>query len=619
MQGRQVSSTTRRRQSSSRLIGRSWGRRILALACAVLGVLAALPAAASASFPWTNQAEMRYEEGEVRTSFIIETTPGKVIPRHLFLIQPYLDFYRSFGFDRNFFTWGREDSVDSTYMAKHTWTGCGGEIATRQVAVPGSWSHCRPAAVKLDPTANQMLYDVHEGPLTGFVAGDTFVSDICGNWSPANAADKPSPMPTISGVKYEDLNANGARDAGEPGLSGWTIKLYFDGSYVTSTTTGAGGAYSFRLDAEAHPQLGEGKYTLKEESRSGWRQEEKPGTTFVEYGVGNRKYPGNDFGNWRPATISGHKFDDSDVDGVWGSSEKALSSWGIGLSSGDEALTGAEGGYSFSVRPGTYAVAEEVREGWRQTAPGGPGTFERTVISGQKVEGLDFGNVCLGGIDVEPVDDSTGEPVAGLEVRLEEESVPELLENEPPLPREAETTDAAEFGDLLPGVYRVTVFLPDGVFTTDPDTALVDGRFAIVKQVTVGECATTGRPIHVFTESTPGKVTGGELRIELPGGFATGGFVFMAPGGEPRGVLQYHDHVAGLNLHTDRIEGIRIVGEDAWIWGRVEYEGASQRFDLHVTDAGEPGTEDRFELMVTPDYEAGQGETLTGGNVQIHF
>jgi len=620
MRGRQASPTMRRRQSSlsvfwpSGAFRRLRSRRALLLACAVLGVLAAVPTSASANPLWANQAAMLNTTEYLRTSFIIDTREPVFIPRQLFLTQPYFGLYHEFGFDRNFFTWAPPASVGDKYMTGRAWTGCGGSPGV-QVPVPGSWSHCALGAVKTG-SANQMRDDVGSGSLTGFRWGETFVSDVCGNWSPANAADKPPPIPTISGVKYEDLNADGAREAGEPGLPGWTIKIFYEGEYVTSTTTGAGGAYSFRLDADTHHQLGEGKYTLKEESREGWHQEEAPGSIFVKYGVGEHDFAGNDFGNWRPAKLSGHKFDDSNVDGIWDPAEEALSNWGIGLSNGGEALTGAEGDYSFSVRPGAYTVAEAGREGWRQTTPGPPGTFERTVISGEEVEGLDFGNVCLGGVAVEPLDDSTGEPFAGIEVRLEEVSVPGILANEPSPPRTI-AEGAPSFGELLPGEYRVTAFLPEGVFTTDPDAILVEGRFAIVKQVTVGECATTELPIHLFTGSTPGKVTGG-VRLDVPGGFATSGFEFMTRAGSPRGTLEYQDHAAGLNLHTAQIEAIHVSGEVAWIWGKVDYEGALQRFRLRLVDAGEPGREDHFELTVAPDYGAGQGGAIGHGNVQIH-
>jgi SdrD B-like domain len=596
-------------RSSAGLFRRSRAAaRTLALACLVLSAGALLPASAAASFPWADQAALQNEtDGALRATFILDTAPGATISRQLFLSQPYLGFYEGEGFDRNFFTWAPHTAVGDDYMAGKGWTGCG----SVQIAVPGGPSYC--GLVKFGAPGS-MRADVLSGPLTGFKWGEDFISDICGNWSPANTAAKASPEPVISGVKYEDLNANGVRDPGEPGISGWKIELLYEGSHVATTTTGAGGAYSFHLDADTL-SIGGGTYTLKEESREGWHQEEAPGPVVVPFGAGDTTYGGNDFGNWRPATISGHKFDDSNVDGAWGKSEKALPEWGIQLSNGDEILTGAEGSYSFSVRPGTYAAGEALQSGWRQTSPGGSGTRKYTVVSGQVVEGADFGNVCFGGVAVEPFDDSAGKALAGLEVRLEEVSVPGILENEPPLPRT--TTGAPDFTGLLPGTYRVVAFLPEGVFTTDPDAILEEGRFAIVKEVTVSECKTTKLPLHLFTKSTPGKVTGG-IRIAVPGGFATAGFEFMTQAGSPRGTLEYQDHATSLNLHTAAIEAIYVSGNVAWVWGKLNFAGVQQRFRLRLVDEGEPGRKDRFELTVASGYEAGQGGPIADGNVQIH-
>lgn len=575
-----------------------------------LGIFALLPAAASASFSWTNQDALKNDTSEIhRETYIIDSDAGTVLPRQLFLSQPYLSFYEGEGFDRNFFTWAPHTSIDDSYMAGKGWTGCD----SVQVAVANGPSHCAPGAVKFGAPGS-IRGEVTDGPLTGFKWGENWISDICGNWAPANLAPKNGPTPTISGVKYEDLNADGNRDPGEPGIPGWKIELFYEGNHVATTTTGAGGAYSFKLDADSMP-IGGGTYELNEESREGWHQEQAPGPVVVPYGAGDTTYSGKDFGNWRPATISGSKFDDSSVDGLWGEGENGIAEWGIQLSNGDESSTASDGSYSFSVKPGTYTVSELLREGWRQTAPGGTGSREYTVTSGQVVEGADFGNVCLGGVSVDPIDDSTGETLAGMEVRLEEISVPGILENEPSLPQS--TTGTPEFGELLPGTYRVTAFLPEGVFTTDPDAVLVEGRFAIVKEVTVGECETTELPIHVFTQSTPGKVTGG-VRIPVAEGFATAGFEFMTRGGSPRGTLEYQDHATGLNLHTATIEAIYVSGDVAWVWGEVAYKGTAQRFRLRLVDAGEPGREDHFELTVAPGYEAGQGEPIGDGNVQIH-
>ncbi len=69
----------------------------------------------------------------------------------------------------------------------------------------------------------------------------------------------------IRGYKYEDLNANGQQDFGEPDLSGWTIDLLLADGTVRSTTTDHAGQYRFDdvplgagaiLGVAEHQQLG---------------------------------------------------------------------------------------------------------------------------------------------------------------------------------------------------------------------------------------------------------------------------------------------------------------------------------------------------------------------------
>ncbi|MBI4496887.1 MAG: hypothetical protein HY689_03170, partial [Chloroflexi bacterium] len=74
---------------------------------------------------------------------------------------------------------------------------------------------------------------------------------------------------SISGQKFHDLNADGVKDAGEPGLSGWEIHLFGttdDGASVHDhTTTDANGNYSF-------PKVLRGSYTVCETLQVDWTQ-----------------------------------------------------------------------------------------------------------------------------------------------------------------------------------------------------------------------------------------------------------------------------------------------------------------------------------------------------------
>jgi len=69
----------------------------------------------------------------------------------------------------------------------------------------------------------------------------------------------------ISGYKYNDLNGNGKRDAGEPGLTNWTIGIGNSTiPYYASNTTDANGNYSFI-------NVPPGTYIVNETLIPGWK------------------------------------------------------------------------------------------------------------------------------------------------------------------------------------------------------------------------------------------------------------------------------------------------------------------------------------------------------------
>ncbi|MDD1743997.1 MAG: hypothetical protein LUO85_05155, partial [Methanomassiliicoccales archaeon] len=104
----------------------------------------------------------------------------------------------------------------------------------------------------------------------------------------------------ISGEKFNDLDGDGApREAGEPGLGGWTIVLNGTDTvghqFNETTTTLANGSYSF-------PSLPLGTYNISEVLQPGWTQTYP---SFIRYiGInltaGDRNETGVNFGNVRP-------------------------------------------------------------------------------------------------------------------------------------------------------------------------------------------------------------------------------------------------------------------------------------------------------------------------------
>lgn len=684
----------------NRNVGRR-ARRLSMMLCA-LTLVPAGQAAADAT--WANEAAM-INSTFAREDFVLDPGRGSSWTRDQLLgNETYRLYFRSRNME-NILMWAPEGTITPSPATR--WAGCGlsslpgAAISGACPAGRESPAHTSPIGNALTDTTIRALH--HDG---------AFIALACANFSERTVA---GPTPTITGVKYEDVDGDGVRDTGEPLLAGWEMQLYQGGAYAGTTTTDASGRYRFTLDAGDLPNASE-DFEVREVQQAGWVASQTPGAVHIQHGSGSvtvngidfgnyrpatirgikyedldadgdgtadaddprlpgwtidvsgptspapavtdaagvyavsglrpgtyavseRLQPGwrysapadgrhsvtvrsgetltADFGNYRPATIQGAKFDDHDVDRARAASEPGLSGWRIDLTGGRSpaatAVTGADGGYRFDgLVPGTYVVAETLRAGWRQSAPAS-GTHTVTVRSGE-VRGGDFGNVCLGTTRVSITEESTGAPLSGVEVRVEEIAVTGVLANDPPLPRT--TTGTPTFADLLPGTYRVVVFLPPRAYTTDPRLTVVDGRLAVVKRVTVNECAVTDVPVKLFTRST-GKVTGG-MKMPVPGGFATAGFVFMTRQGQPEGSLQYQDHATGLNLHSERIEQIHVAANHAWIGGVVKIDGREYRFELHLVDNGEPGRNDRFELIVENGYREGFDQTIEGGNDQIH-
>ncbi|HXO84548.1 MAG TPA: SdrD B-like domain-containing protein [Gemmatimonadales bacterium] len=64
---------------------------------------------------------------------------------------------------------------------------------------------------------------------------------------PPPPSGPPTGIHSARGVVYEDVDGSGAQDpfAGEMGLAGWEIQLFWDGQFVSSATSGADGSYVF--------------------------------------------------------------------------------------------------------------------------------------------------------------------------------------------------------------------------------------------------------------------------------------------------------------------------------------------------------------------------------------
>jgi|GEM_PF-3544800 len=298
----------------------------------------------------------------------------------------------------------------------------------------------------------------------------------------------------IGGVKFEDLNANGARDPGEPGLSGVTILLTpASGGAARTAVTDASGNFLF---TDVTP----GAYVVNEVVPAGFTQTMPASDGIPVTLASGGTSLNNVFGNFRgilTGAISGLKFNDANGNGVRDPGETGVAGVQITLSACPSpcvpppvagTVTGADGGFSFTGIPfGTYFVSETVPSGFQQTTPA---TREIPVVldfGHQAVSGLLFGNrAVVGSISGTKFNDAngngardTGESgVSGVTIQLRN-SAGQLS---------TATTDASgnfSFTNLPAGAYVLSEVVPAGSVQTLPG-----GGAAINITLTPGQNAT---------------------------------------------------------------------------------------------------------------------------------
>ena len=233
---------------------------------------------------------------------------------------------------------------EGKYNNASTWEafGFGACVKTDGSQLPGNQSYTLappPAGTAytlliLKPGNNQILIPDGDPADPGPVPGDYYWS-LQQGLSHVIVCYRDIDSGTKSGVKFEDLDADGIKEPGEPGLEDWTIKVFNDndssetlsaGDTIEATQdTGISGVYSF--------SLAPGDYIACEEAQGlpgTWLQSSPSGSICEFDAIDATLAPGgyaftitsggshvdNDFGNWRPATKNGVKFHDLDADGV---------------------------------------------------------------------------------------------------------------------------------------------------------------------------------------------------------------------------------------------------------------------------------------------------------------
>jgi uncharacterized delta-60 repeat protein len=251
-----------------------------------------------------------------------------------------------------------------------------------------------------------------------------------------------SALGSISGAVFEDVNANGVRDAGEPGLAGWTVfqdlnnngrfesgggtvpstdvpKNIRDNGTITSTLTVSNLSAIIDLNVTlAIEHTFDPDLVVTLISPAGTRVELFSDVGLTPGDTGNANFDNTTLddqattsirdgrppfrGSFRPeealSTLNGQN-----PNGVWklevtdtaAEDVGKLNSWSLSFTSRGEpaALTDAAGNFSFpNLAPGSYMIRQVTQAGFTQTAPA-TGSHVITLAAGQNETGRNFGNV----------------------------------------------------------------------------------------------------------------------------------------------------------------------------------------------------------------------------------
>jgi fimbrial isopeptide formation D2 family protein/uncharacterized repeat protein (TIGR01451 family) len=311
----------------------------------------------------------------------------------------------------------------------------------------------------------------------------------------------------ITGFVYEDNNNNGNFETGlgESGISGVTITLSGtddrgNGVLLTTTTT-ITGFYTF-------DNLRPGTYTVIETQPSGYLDGRDtagtPGggtTTINDRITGITLTPGmaslnNNFGELRPASLSGRVYYDVNNSGSLDAGEPGISGVTITLTGTDDlgnlvtltTTTDASGVYTFTnLRPGTYTVSETQPVGYfdgaESVGSAGGSIISNDVIgnvtlsAGVAATGYNFGELLTARITGFVYEDNNNN--GNFETGLGESGIPGVtitlsgtddLGNNVFLTTTTTITGFYTFDNLRPGTYTVIETQPSG-YLDGRDTA----------------------------------------------------------------------------------------------------------------------------------------------------
>ncbi len=205
-------------------------------------------------------------------------------------------------------------------------------------------------------------------------------------------------LTVIQGMKFNDLNHNGVKDAGEPGIPNWDIHIEpTEWGIDPDVLTDSLGNYTFNIYTPNN-------YLISESDELWWRQSYPGGSTWgITTTPSGGVMQNIDFGNYyinHSSSIAGTVFDDTNRSSNRDGGEHGISNWGVNIwgpfSAFFSVVTDSNGHYRVdSLEPGNYSLSEtQPPDGWLQSFPPTK-TWSLSLDSNTIRDSVDFGNYTI--------------------------------------------------------------------------------------------------------------------------------------------------------------------------------------------------------------------------------
>jgi uncharacterized repeat protein (TIGR01451 family) len=303
---------------------------------------------------------------------------------------------------------------------------------------------------------------------------------------------------TLGDFVWEDLDADGIQDVGEPGIQGVTVNLLTNGTQVGTTMTATNGLYLF-------PGLNAGDYVVEVITPAGFvfSPRDQGGDDTIDSDVEtitgqsgtNTLVSGQtnltvDVGLYRFASIGDFVFDDLDADGIQDAGETGIVGVAVNLFTNGTLVasttTDTNGIYAFTNLPPADYVVGVVAPGGYMFSPrdqGGDDTVDSDVDTSTGLSGTNnlqsgendltidaglyqfaqIGDFVWSDDDGDGIQDAGEAGISNVTVRLLDSGTNQIDSTS------TDTNGVYAFTNLIPGVYIVEFVAPVGLFISAQD------------------------------------------------------------------------------------------------------------------------------------------------------